>query len=186
MKVNKKIFTAISLGLITTLAVSITAMAYFADKDKVNNKFSPDNNEISVSEPDFSTPDSIPQGGEIAKNPIIKATGTDCYVRVWCEFSDTSIDYATLNFNTTDWTEKQSDGYYYYKHKLTDGEETTPLFTKVKFDSSIDDTQLEKEFDIIVYSESAQAYDTYGHKEFKDYKEAWDFWNMRSEVSDNE
>lgn len=178
MRIKKTlVVAALSITAITALTIS-TAYAYFSDKDDIVNKVSIGKNDISISE-NFSTPDSITPGDNIVKEPVIEVSGTDCYVRVFCEFSDSSINYATLNFNTSDWTEKQADGYYYYKHKLSDGEKTTPLFTRVKIDDSIDDAQLDKDFDIIIYSESAQAYDTYAHKDFADYKEAWKFWEQR-------
>lgn len=175
---NKKIFTVSVLSAaILTAAVIMSAVAYFADKDSAKNKISIGKNDISITE-EFSTPDSISPGDVITKKPVVKVSGTDCYVRMFCEFDDSNVTYANLDFNTTDWTTKQPDGYYYYKHKLSDGEETKPLFTKVTIDDTVADESI-TDFDIIIYSESAQAYDTYNHEEFKDYKEAWQFWDQR-------
>lgn len=178
MKLNKdeKILRlyALILVVVTVAAATImSAVAFFTDKDIAHNKFSVGENDISIAE-SFSTPDSINPGDTITKIPVVKVSGTDCYVRVFCEFSDSDVNYATLNFNTTDWTTKQSDGYYYYKHRLSDGEETKPLFTQVKIDDTVTNNDID-DFDIIIYSESAQAYDTYKQREFSNYQEAWEF-----------
>lgn len=176
--INKRCLTVIISGCAVLVAsVTMSAVAFFADKDSAVNKISIGKNDISITE-QFSTPDSISPGDVITKKPVVKVSGTDCYVRIFCEFSDSNVNYAKLDFNTTDWTEKQADGYYYYKHKLSDGEETKPLFTKVTIDDTIADSEI-SDFDIIVYSESAQAYDTYNHTEFTDYRTAWQFWEQR-------
>ena len=174
---NKKCFTVFSCCAILAASVAMSAVAYFADKDSAINKISVGKNDISIVE-EFSTPDSIGSGDIIKKKPVVKVSGTNCYVRIFCEFSDSNVNYAKLDFNFTDWTEKQADGYYYYKHKLSDGDETKPLFTKVTIDDTATDSEINN-FDIIIYSESAQAYDTYNHTEFTDYKTAWRFWEQR-------
>lgn len=180
MDKKKKVFTVFALSAaIATATITMSAVAYFADRDSAVNKISVGKNDISIIE-SFNPPDSMSPGDTFVKEPVIRVSGTDCYVRVFCEFSDSNVDYAQLDFNTTDWTEKQPDGYYYYKHKLSDGQETKPLFTKVTIDDTITDSEIDN-FDIIVYSESAQAYDTYSHKEFTDYKSAWEFWQQRGE-----
>lgn len=178
MKKHKKVIAVITSALAVT-ALTISATAYFSNTDKAINKTSIGKNDISITESGFSTPDSVSPGDSIVKEPVVKVTGTDCYVRIFCEFSDSNVNYANLDFNTTDWTEKQPDGYYYYKHKLSDGEETKPLFTRVKISDSATDTELDNAFDIIIYSESAQAYDSYNHTEFANYQAAWAFWKQR-------
>lgn len=174
---NKKILSVFICTVTIIAVVTISAVAYFADRDAAKNKISIGKNDISIVE-NFSTPDSIRSGDTITKTPVIRVSGTDCYVRVFCEFSDSNVNYAKLNFNTQDWTTKQADGYYYYKHKLTNGQQTKPLFTQVKIDDTVTDSEIEP-FDIIIYSESAQAYDTYNHSYFTDYKSAWQFWEQR-------
>ena len=40
----------------------------------------------------------------------------------------------SLDFNDTDWTYSDSEGYYYYNRPLEPGKTTEPLFTTVTFD----------------------------------------------------
>ena len=69
-----------------------------------------------------------------------------------------------MTFNTEDWTEKQEDGYHYYKHILPVGVTSPALMTAVKI---ADDAHLEEleDFQIIVYSESVQS-EGYQEEEF--------------------
>lgn len=176
----RKIKVAIIL-ISVLLACSVgTLQAYFTDSDSKNNKISPQKNEIKVVE-EFNPPDSLVENSTFVKKPTVKCTeGVDCYVRIYCEFNDSNVaKFASMDWNTTDWTEKQPDGYYYYKKKISKGEETKPLFTKV---SIADGTaSLLKDFDIIVYAESVQAFNTSTKTFYSDYISAWKYWNADKE-----
>ena len=76
---------------------------------------------------------------------------------MFVEFSDSVVaNVSTINFDTTKWTEKQADGYYYYKTSVDPNVETHPLFTKVTIDANADADVIQS-FDILVYAESVQS-----------------------------
>lgn len=89
------------------------------------NKITVGVNTIKINE-DFTPPDDVKPGDVIMKNPSVECVkedgAVDCYVRMYCEYADsTAEDITDIDFNTTDWTPKQDDGYYYYKKKLLQG-----------------------------------------------------------------
>ena len=181
------------------LAVSSMAtMAYFSDKDDAVNKFTVGINDISIVEPTYSENDeSNPyhEGDSFLKNPSVvcpsvlspngEETNVDCYVRVYCEFDNSlAEDYVKINYNTEDWSEKQPDGYYYYKSKLAVGATTEPLFEEVSIAESDEHTYDIDDFDIIVYAESVQAKNAKTGEFFADYASAWAYWNEPKEALD--
>ena len=153
--------------------------AWFTAYDKKENLLAVGHNTTTITE-DFPKPSPIP----IPENPEYKKTvcvsnytsgengfGVDCYVRVMLSCSNSDIGNAVtlLGLNTTDW-EQRSDGYYYYKKILREGQKTTPLFTGFRIDSSqVMDTYRPwlDEFSIEVYEESVQA------EGFADAQSAW-------------
>ena len=75
-----------------------------------------------------------------------------CYVRVFAEAVDPGkSDALEIDWNRTEWTDKQKDGYYYYKEPLPVGAVTAPLFTTLHAAAELEN------FRMIVYSESIQA-----------------------------
>jgi hypothetical protein len=132
----------------------------------------------------FPDPDSIP----IEDNPEYEKTvwvsnctggeegfGVDCYVRVRLLYSNSDIGRAVTlkNLNTTDWVYEE-DGYYYYKHRLKEGESTKALFTGFSIDADlVEDTYSPyiRDFSISVYEESVQA------EGFSDYTAAWFYFD---------
>lgn len=85
------------IGIITALVVIFaatvgTTVAYFTDKDAMNNKFTVANNTIDITE-DFTPPKELTQGDNVFKKAV-KITNTGnvaCYVRVFFDFSDSKI-----------------------------------------------------------------------------------------------
>ncbi len=158
-------------------------MAYFSDTDSQVNKVSIGINKIAIEEA-FEPPENLTPGLEFIKKPTVKCTeGADCFVRVYCEFSNSNADLiSSLDMNTTDWV-KESDGYYYYKYKLSAGESTTPLFTKVKINDDATTKAIDaiKNLDLIVYSESVQALNAETGAYYTDYTSAWAYWNTEKE-----
>src|SRR5699024_11906724 len=77
--------------------------------------------------PIFEPSDLIP-GNSFVKSPSLKNTGVvNCYVRMLVECSTSEMEQALeIDWNTTDWTSKQEDGYYYYKKSLSPGETSVP------------------------------------------------------------
>lgn len=134
-----------------------TIYAYFKVSDSVTNPISFGNNTIEIIE-EFDSPEDPQPGSSFTKKPTVKNTGSvPCYVRMFVEFSDNvAANHATIDFNTDDWSEKQADGYYYYKKVLPVGSVTEPLFTTVTFNSDADVEEIQA-FEIIVYGESVQS-----------------------------
>ena len=100
---------------------------------------------------------------------------TDCYVRMSLSYSNSDIGKAVvlLGMDTANWVYNATDGYYYYKQKLTEGKRTTPLCTGFRIDSARVDATYKDElsdFTINVYEEAVQA------QGFKDYAAAWDHY----------
>lgn len=73
-------------------------------------------------------------------------------MRVFAEIEDPDTASAVdIDFNTSDWTVKQPDGYYYYKKSVKVNESTVPLFTQITAKKDVD------EFQMIVFSETVQS-----------------------------
>lgn len=189
---NRKFKIAV-ISIASAVAIACAgATAYFSDRDSQENKITVGVNTIKINE-DFTPPDDVKPGDVIMKNPSVECVkedgAVDCYVRMYCEYADsTAEDITDINFNTTDWTAKQDDGYYYYKKKLSPGESTKPLFTKVTVKSEESDGHSVADiisnvydFDLICYAESVQAYDAKGDTYYTDYSSAWEYWNQEKE-----
>lgn len=151
--------TALSGGAKTFKSTS----SFFLDGDTKTNEFHPGDNNSTVTET-FTPPTDIKPGGTYTKTvQVANGSSVTAYARAFVEFSNSDMgDYATIDFNTTDWTTKQADGYYYYKTPLKNGESTKPLFTKVTLKSWIQDHPEfnVKNFSVIVYEETTQAFKT--------------------------
>lgn len=142
-----------------------TALSYLTSHDNKSNAFKTQNNTIEIIE-EFPEPDKVPT--EFKKKVQIKNTGeTDCYVRVSSDFSSNAIgELYTIDFNTTDWTTLQSDGYYYYKKKLAVGETTPALYTAYSL-TDLDNADAVESFDIYITGESIES------RDYVNYQEAW-------------
>lgn len=140
------------------LAGTVTSgiYAYLSAKDSRVNRLTFGQNVIETEE-EFPTPDPRP-GDSIEKKVRVKNTGdVPCFVRTRLLFSNGDAEgVSTLELNTTDWTERQEDGYHYYKHILPVGKNSADLLTAVKIADSARPEEL-KDFQIIVYSESVQC-----------------------------
>lgn len=166
-KKNIIIVELITFCLLLSLAVSF---AFLWDQKKIVNKVSVGNNYTEIVEK-YDPPEMMEEGKSYTKevsvinkdNPNITNKTVPCYVRVFAEVEDPDVaENLDIDFNTTDWTEKQADGYYYYKKVLGRGETTTPLFTTLTAKKDIND------FRMICYEESVQS------EGFSSAKEAFD------------
>lgn len=137
----------------------------------------------TVVEEDFPDPGPIP----ITENPeYIKKVwvtnrtsaeegfNVDCYVRASISFSNSEIGEAVTlkNLNTIDW-EYHTDGYYYYKKELREGESTSPLFTGFSIRSDEVDPSYKayiSNFSISIYEESVQK------GNFSNFRDAWEYY----------
>lgn len=147
------------LGLIDVLAFFLLCSMFVAvsygfliSEDSVTNKLSCGTCK-SVIEEDFGSYISFNSGESYTKEVAVKNEGnTACYVRVFAEITDLDVrDKISIDWNTEDWTQKQSDGYYYYKSTLSPGDTTDSLFTTLTASADIED------FEMICYEETVQA-----------------------------
>jgi hypothetical protein len=127
--------------------------AYFIATGSAINEVEVGNDEISLQET-FQNPDIEP--GEvtvITKKVTVNNTGKNyASVRVRVMFSASDVlDYTTVDYNTSDWSE-EGDGCWYYKRPLAVGQETTPLFNKLTLTNPTEDQV--KDFNVYVYAES--------------------------------
>ena len=164
---NRKKFLKIGVAVVMVVAVVSVTYAYLTNWKSKDNPFSIGYNEIEVRE-EVNMPDELKPGIEFTKKPSVYNSGTvPCYVRVFAEFSVSDVaPFTSLDFDTANWTEKQPDGYYYYKSILAPGKSTTDLFTKVSIAADADINKMQ-DFDIIIYAESIQS------EGFDDYQIAW-------------
>ena len=109
--------------------------------------------QVSSVDETWAPPGSLEKGKSYTKEVRVANTGTTaCYVRVLAEPADQkAAESLSINWNQQQWTQKQPDGYYYYKTVLPAGAKTEPLFTKI---TAIDDLN---DFELIVYEETVQA-----------------------------
>lgn len=153
---KKKLTILLAVLLLAGAAASAGIYAYLSAGDSRVNRFTFGQNIIETEE-EFPTPDPRP-GDSIEKKVRVKNTGdVPCFVRTRILFSNGEAEgVSTLELNTTDWTERQEDGYHYYKHILPVGKNSADLLTAVKIADSAHLEEL-KDFQIIVYSESVQS-----------------------------
>lgn len=155
---NRKKHYSILLILVVSIGVNLLAFsgifAYLTSQDKAINTFTIGQNVSSIQET-FTPPSELQQGDSCTKIVSVKNEGSvSCYVRVLAEVEDPLIaEGIEIDWNTKDWTEKQSDGYYYYKKAIEAGETTEPLFTTLTAKKDL------SEFRMIVYEESTQSRD---------------------------
>ena len=146
------IVVIISIGCIVLLGGGglKRVSAYQSHQNRLVNKISTGDNTSHIEE-EFTPPEEVQPDTGYKKTVTVKNdTDTECYVRVFVEVSDLSVP-VTIQFDTTYWTQKNQDGYYYYKTPLKKQEQTKPLFTNVTTGKTTD------KFKIIVYEETVQA-----------------------------
>ena len=163
----KKKRVILSIVVLLIVMATGTVYSYLSDQIERRNNMSIGENTIIVEEP-FEPSDLIP-GNSFVKSPSLKNTGVvNCYVRMLVECSTSEMEQALeIDWNTTDWTSKQEDGYYYYKKSLSPGETSVPIFTTISVKETVSDSDLE-DFEIIVYGESIQVGSA------NSYEQAWE------------
>lgn len=141
----------LAAALLCIILITVTS-GFNIFADKAVNLLNFGDNRVTIEE-DFGEHTSFIKGQSYTKDVSVRNTGSvPCYVRVFAEVEDPDTASAlSIDFNTTEWTEKQSDGYYYYKEILDEGKTTTPLFTKLMAEADITD------FRMICYCETVQA-----------------------------
>lgn len=152
-----------NIGKIVAVVVCIVclsttvAIAYMTSSDAAENTFSVATNKVEIIE-EFVSPETIEPGETYMKRVAVKNVGnSSCYVRMMAEFDNAeAASVCSLNLNSTEWSVKQTDGFFYLLKPLSPGEVSEYLFTKVNISS---DANLEyiSGFDIVVHAESVQA-----------------------------
>lgn len=139
------------LFLLCMMLVGVTA-GFLVSTDSALNRLSCGHNTAGIVE-SYAPPASFAKGDEITKEVKVKNEGSvPCYVRVFAEVSDPEArDAIELNIDSSAWSEKSSDGYYYYRKVLPPGSTTAHLLKAV---TALEDVN---EFKIICYSETVQA-----------------------------
>ncbi|MBP3453421.1 MAG: hypothetical protein J6M20_06875 [Clostridia bacterium] len=102
-------------------------------------------------------------GSTVDKIVTMANTGSvDFYVRASVNTAVASgtgdplpFEHITLDYNTSDWTEK--DGYFYYKQALLPGEETSPLFTTVAFSTTMGNEYMNARLEIGINAQAVQS-----------------------------
>lgn len=160
---NKKIVIALIVGLLAVVAGMITAGAFFTSSDDVSNEFTVADPKVTVVE----NPEVGPyEWGSDTKQVQLRndSENMDGYVRCTLFPVITNSDGNIENLGTSgfsepvgnsvyygdvelilsgDWSENwiYSNGYFYYKHKLTTGSETSLLLNGVDLKDSADKTK---------------------------------------------
>ncbi|MBO0474281.1 hypothetical protein JZO86_11270 [Enterococcus ureasiticus] len=157
---SKKYPTVKQLFLFTSFLVMLVSLSFglyqtyaaLTDSDQKQNEFRLGDFQTSIEE-EFDPPMTFEPEKEYLKKVSIKNTGEqESFVRVLAlpvltkkqangsiTLLPATIDgpapILSIDYNLNDWIDGE-DGYFYYKKKLTKGERTTNLFTKVKMNQA--------------------------------------------------
>lgn len=157
-----------ALAVLLALFVGSSGMyAYYTDQTKKDNQITIGQNDITIVE-QFTPPDEIKPGVTFDKFPQVQnVKSVPCYVRMFADVGDSDVnEFLTINFESSKWTTKQDDGYYYYTEILEPGSTSEPLFTTVSISENADESKF-KDFDILIYAESVQS------EGYETYEDAW-------------
>lgn len=137
---------------VLVILVAVTAagtLAYFTDTGTAHNVITTGNVKIELKEwaddactQPFQDKTGVMPGTKVTKIVEVKNTGTGAaFLRLYVEKNVYGADQkpmksdpVSLDFDNTDWTYSESEGYYYYNRPLEPGNTTEPLFTTVTFD----------------------------------------------------
>ena len=137
---------------VLAILVAVTAagtLAYFTDTGTAHNVITTGNVKIELKEwadevrtQPFKDKTGVMPGTKVTKIVEVKNIGTGAaFLRLYVEKNvyganqtPKDSELISLNFNDTDWTYSESEGYYYYNRPLEPGKTTEPLFTAVTFD----------------------------------------------------
>ncbi len=141
---RKILLTATALLLVSLIAFG--SLSYFTASDRVTNVITAGNIEIKLHE-ETADGTPFPQGGVIGAMPGVSydkkvyaenTSAHPAWVRMKVSVDTPFRSAVSFDINSTDWTYR--DGYYYYNTPLSGNRSTTPLFTKVTFDASMDNS----------------------------------------------
>lgn len=145
----KRKLLIVSVLAILVAATAAGTLAYFTDTGTAHNVITTGNVKIELKEwadeackEPFQDKTGVMPGTKVTKIVKVENTGTGAaFLRLYVEKNVYGADQkpmksepVSLNFNNTDWTYSESEGYYYYNRALEPGDTTEPLFTTVTFD----------------------------------------------------
>lgn len=159
-----------------------TTLAFLSQEtNTADNTFSAGAVTVEIKE-DFTPPDELEPGIDIEKD--VKVVNTDsipCYVRVFCNVSDSRVsEWASLDYNTTEWSVPDEEGWRYYKTVLSPDDESVSLITKIHI-AEQEPAHGYSSFNVPVVVEAVQAKGTDG--EIMSLPQAWDNFGINIEVS---
>lgn len=148
-RTNPWLAAAVLLACVVMVPV---AAAFLLDGGTLHNRFTAGEN-VSQIEERFDAYESFEKGRSYEKRVAVKNTGNiPCYVRFFAEVEDPNCrEKIGIDWNETDWSRKQEDGFYYYQHVLHPGQTSEPLFTTI---TAKDDISV---FRMICFSETLQT-----------------------------
>lgn len=146
-----KVFSVFILAGVAVQNLSTTDVSAFSSDQNIKANVVKVGDNTSGIEEKFDPPETVHPNTSYEKTVIVRNhSDTPCYVRVFVEKDQAEIP-VTINFDTKNWTQKQKDGYYYYRTVLRGKEATEPLFTNVTTGEA------GSPFRILVYEETVQA-----------------------------
>ncbi len=142
----------LAIVLLICAVILPAAAAFLLASDTLHNRFTVGENTSHIEE-EFGTYESFEKGKNYEKRVTVKNTGNvPCCVRIFAETEDPDCrEKIQIDWNQEDWSEKQEDGFYYYKHVLLPQQSSEPLFTTITAEEDVSD------FRMICFSETLQA-----------------------------
>ena len=165
---------ALIMGILALTALGTAA--YFTSEGTATNVVTAGNVEIKLKEnalsedgqtlvPFENNQIGIMPASEVSKIVTVENTGDQpAFIRIKLAKSiilaedktnETDLSLVSYDLNLKDWTEK--DGWYYYNAALPAGEETVPLFTKVKFADEMSNMYQNSKVEIKIDAEATQT-----------------------------
>lgn len=154
MKKLAAVMLAFLIAGISTGAV----FAYLTAQESVENIITAADTDIEITEK-FDPPGELEPGMRIVKSAAVTShSSVDCYVRMQVKFSSLKAQQFCEELEVLEGWEKKSDGYYYWKEKVSPGGTTGNLFSQIKIRPDVSKEDLEK-FEILVYAEAVSCKD---------------------------
>jgi len=168
---NKRKFVLLAALLICISIFAGSTLAYFTASETAHNVITTGSLSMDlVEETTGGKPwpkegiKGVMPGMVVDKIPYVVNTGDiDFYTRMSVSMKVTASDgktilsdkHISLDYNIKDWTEK--NGVYYYNGVVKSGKQTEPLFTKVTFDTKMNNAYMNARVEIDVHAEAVQS-----------------------------
>lgn len=165
----KKKLLVVALAVAFASIAALGSLAYFTSSGSALNVITAGNIKIELFE-DFPSEGitGVMPGTETLKKVYVKNTGdNDAWIRLSV---DTLIelnpayaepgqdaDAGLVGFDVDEENWLYSDGFYYYKSALPEGESTSPLFTTVKFSPDMGNAYMECTVNVDITAEAVQS-----------------------------